>query len=91
MVDLSALGYLVSLWIGAATYNAAHAWVGPVACAAAAALVGDHDLARALTIAATAWGFHVAVDRAMGYGFKHADAFRHTHLSRPPATDSVPP
>jgi len=27
-----------------------------------------------------AWGFHVAVDRALGYGLKFNDDFQHTHL-----------
>jgi hypothetical protein len=26
------------------------------------------------------WAFHVAVDRALGYGLKYPDSFAHTHL-----------
>ena len=29
---------------------------------------------------ALAWGFHIAVDRLLGYGLKFADRFSHTHL-----------
>lgn len=31
-------------------------------------------------VLASAWAFHVGVDRALGYGLKMPDAFRHTHL-----------
>jgi hypothetical protein len=27
------------------------------------------------------WGAHIGMDRAVGYGLKYADAFKHTHLS----------
>ena len=74
--DLSALGYVAGPRIGAAVYNAGHSYVVPVALAAAFAVSGDD----AWMVVALAWGFHVAVDRALGYGLKHPDHFQHTHL-----------
>ncbi|GMA37195.1 hypothetical protein GCM10025876_33990 [Demequina litorisediminis] len=45
-------------------------------CGAAFALTG----ADWLMVAALAWAFHIAVDRALGYGLKETDDFQHTHL-----------
>ncbi|WP_240639249.1 DUF4260 family protein [Micromonospora ureilytica] len=28
------------------------------------------------------WAFHIAVDRALGYGLKTTEGFEHTHLGR---------
>lgn len=78
VIDLAALGYLAGPRVGARIYNAVHAWVGP-AIVAVLAVTLDSD---ASLIAATVWGFHVAVDRALGYGLKLPDAFGHTHLGR---------
>jgi len=76
LFDLGALGYLAGTRIGAATYNAVHSYVGP-AVAAAVALLGAPDWVGLLALA---WAFHVAVDRALGYGLKERDSFQHTHL-----------
>ncbi|MGE0025875.1 MAG: DUF4260 family protein [Thermoleophilia bacterium] len=48
-------------------YNALHHPAGPIALAAlcAAGLLGPGPLAAAL-----AWGFHIAMDRAAGYGLR---------------------
>jgi hypothetical protein len=79
--DLSALGYLRGPRVGAVVYNLVHSYVGP----AAAAVVGivliavGADATWALVLAG-AWGFHVAADRALGYGLKLPTAFEHTHL-----------
>jgi len=47
-----------------------------------AALFGAYLLSDVtwLAFVALAWGFHVAVDRALGYGLKFGDDFQHTHL-----------
>jgi hypothetical protein len=74
--DLSAVGYLRSPRLGAAAYNAIHNYAGP---AASLALWLALDV-QWLAVLGLAWGFHVAVDRALGYGLKHDDAFEHTHL-----------
>ncbi|WP_062465086.1 DUF4260 domain-containing protein [Demequina soli] len=74
--DLSALGYAAGPRVGAALYNAGHSYAGAVVCAAVFALTG----ADAWAIVALAWAVHIGLDRALGYGLKHPDAFQHTHL-----------
>ena len=79
--DLSMLGYLRGPRVGAAVYNAVHSYVAPALLAtlglglAAAGL----DAFWPLVLAGT-WAFHVAVDRALGYGLKLTTGFEHTHL-----------
>lgn len=67
--DLSFAGYLSGPRAGAAFYNAAHSTIGALALAAA----GRFGLAAI-------WLAHIGFDRALGYGLKYPDAFRHTHL-----------
>ncbi|WP_084040261.1 DUF4260 domain-containing protein [Demequina sp. NBRC 110053] len=74
--DLSALGYLAGPRIGAFVYNLVHSYWGPALLGAAALAIE----ARWAGLVALAWAFHVAVDRAIGYGLKEPDDFRHTHL-----------
>ena len=74
--DLSMVGYARNTSIGAFVYNAVHHYTGPAAMAIAF-LATDQ---RAFAFVALAWAFHVAVDRALGYGLKHDDSFAHTHL-----------
>ena len=52
--DLSFLGYLAGPRIGAAAYNAAHAYVGAVACLAAGVLIGRPE-GTWLTAAGLIW------------------------------------
>lgn len=80
--DLSMLGYVRSTELGAATYNAVHNFAF-AALAGLAALMLQSTSPAASTAAgvlACAWAFHVGVDRALGYGLKLPDSFRHTHL-----------
>ncbi|WP_062318395.1 DUF4260 domain-containing protein [Demequina maris] len=74
--DLSAAGYAAGPRVGAALYNAAHNYAVPAALGAIA-LVADLPT---LGLVALCWAFHVAVDRALGYGLKLPDDFQHTHL-----------
>lgn len=78
--DLSALGYVANRQVGAFTYNLVHNYTGPAALIATWAVlqVTGAD-ATWLAVIAAAWGFHVAVDRALGYGLK-LGSFTHTHL-----------
>lgn len=86
--DLSALGYLRSPRVGAAWYNAVHNYAWPAALGVAALVsatmvtAGVAELPLWLGLVAFAWAFHVGVDRMLGYGLKHPDAFTHTHLGR---------
>jgi hypothetical protein len=88
--DLSAVGYVRGTKVGAATYNVVHNY-GPPAVTFVAFVFTDIGW---MGLLALAWAFHVAVDRALGYGLKHDDAFQHTHLGWLPAgrrTGSEPP
>ncbi len=74
--DLSMLGYLRGTKLGAWIYNAGHLYVGAVLLALPYAFLG----LRWAGVLSLAWAFHVAVDRALGYGLKFDDDFQHTHL-----------
>lgn len=75
-VDISMLGYLIGPKVGATTYNALHSLIGPSALLGWWALDGPF-----LSLALGAiWLAHIGLDRATGYGLKHEDSFRHTHL-----------
>ncbi|BDI21421.1 DUF4260 domain-containing protein [Herbiconiux sp. L3-i23] len=80
--DLSALGYLRSPRLGAISYNAVHnyAWPAVVGLVALVSLPFSATVALVCALVALAGAFHVGVDRALGYGLKHPDAFTHTHL-----------
>jgi len=77
--DLSMLGYVRSAAAGATSYNLVHNYAFP-ALLGLAALVSSGGASTAAGVLACAWAFHVGVDRALGYGLKLPDAFRHTHL-----------
>jgi hypothetical protein len=74
--DLSMLGYLAGNRIGAYFYNAAHIYVGPLLLGAAAGLASSSFW----TAVAFIWAAHIGIDRALGFGLKHAHSFRSTHL-----------
>jgi len=78
--DLSAAGYLVNHRVGAFSYNLVHNYAPPAALLAVWAVLqfgGVH--ATWILVVAACWAFHVAVDRALGYGLK-VGPFTHTHL-----------
>ncbi len=74
--DLSFLGYLAGPRAGAFAYNAAHSYVGSIACLAFS-LVVSSQLALA---AGLIWSAHIGFDRALGYGLKYGLGFGYTHL-----------
>ena len=76
--DLAAVGYLAGNRVGAAAYNAAHTYAGPVALATIGVL-GDIDPAMQLSLI---WLVHIGADRLLGYGLKYPSAFKDTHLQR---------
>ncbi len=78
--DLAIAAYAVGPRAGAAVYNAAHTYVGPIALATAALLAGRPILAAAGLV----WAAHIGFDRALGFGLKYATGFGHTHLSPAP-------
>jgi Domain of unknown function (DUF4260) len=76
--DLSFLGYLAGDRIGAIVYNAAHSYLGALACfGSGLALVSPE-----LEIGGLIWCAHIGIDRALGYGLKSAGGFSFTHLGR---------
>ncbi|MGF3057102.1 DUF4260 family protein [Microbacterium sp. YY-01] len=82
LFDLSALGYVRNARVGAFWYNIVHNYAAPAAIMGAyvIALAAGIDV-RWIALLAACWGFHVAVDRALGYGLKAA-SFSETHLGR---------
>ena len=74
--DLSMIGYLRDPKLGAMVYNLAHMTVLPLTLLA----VGwNWSMPLAVGLALT-WLAHIGMDRAVGYGLKYNDAFKHTHL-----------
>ncbi|MBX7269433.1 DUF4260 domain-containing protein [Micromonospora sp. Llam7] len=79
--DLPMLGYLHGPRLGAFCYNLAHSYTLPALLAAVAvAAAALRDPIDWLGILAIAWVFHIALDRALGYGLKTTEGFEHTHL-----------
>ena len=76
--DVPAAGYLINARVGAICYNLAHAYVAPAALLLGYALTS----ASWCAFAGLLWAFHIACDRALGYGLKFASSFQDTHLGR---------
>ncbi len=78
--DLSMLFYLAGPKVGAAGYNAVHSWVTVVVLFFLAWYFwGDSTLILSLPFIL---GAHIGIDRALGFGLKHASGFKDTHLGR---------
>jgi hypothetical protein len=75
--DLSMLGYLVNVRVGAQLYNAVHTYVGPLLLALYSVGAG-HPALLPLTLI---WFAHIGMDRMLGYGLKYPTHFKDTHLS----------
>ena len=75
--DISMLGYLANVRIGAMAYNAAHCYAVPLLLAAYS-LLTNRSLLLALSII---WIAHIGFDRMLGYGLKYPTRFRDTHLN----------
>jgi len=77
--DVSIAGYLFGKRVGASAYNVAHLEVWPLILAAVGVISDEATLVQVALI----WLAHIGIDRALGFGFKYADAeFQETHLSR---------
>ena len=76
--DLSMAGYLGGPRLGAACYNAAHTYAVPLVLLAIGVVTGND----ATTEVALIWTVHIGFDRALGYGLKYPDNFKHTHLQQ---------
>jgi hypothetical protein len=75
--DVSMIGYALGNRVGAALYNVGHSYLIPAMIGAGGLALND-EVAK---IAAIIWIAHIGFDRALGYGLKYPDAFKHTHLS----------
>jgi uncharacterized membrane protein len=60
--------------MGAAIYNAAHSYLGPLALGAVSVIRPE------LAPFALIWAAHLGFDRMLGYGLKYASSFQETHL-----------
>jgi hypothetical protein len=76
--DLSFVAYLAGPRAGAATYNAVHTELWPIALAALGVLLDTSELTQVGLI----WLAHIGIDRLLGYGLKYPTAFKDTHLGR---------
>ncbi len=76
--DVSMLGYLKDVKLGALTYNAIHTYVLPATLFALSYFAG-FDLGLALAII---WIAHISMDRLLGFGMKYPTEFKDTHLQR---------
>mgnify|MGYP002624622005 CR=1 FL=1 len=74
--DIGMLGYLVNTKVGAFTYNVLHHKAIAIICY----LAGYYFIIHELTLAGVVLFSHSSFDRALGYGLKYSDNFKHTHL-----------
>ncbi|MEN3350132.1 MAG: hypothetical protein V7632_3767 [Bradyrhizobium sp.] len=76
--DLSFAAYLAGPRVGAIVYNAAHAYLAPMALMT----IGFASAEPLVLSVAMIWLAHIGIDRALGYGLKYSKAFGYTHLGR---------
>jgi Domain of unknown function (DUF4260) len=76
--DVSMLGYLVNVRVGAALYNLIHSYPLPALILA----VGLWLNLPVLTFAGVLVLAHIGWDRILGYGLKLPSGFKDTHLGR---------
>jgi hypothetical protein len=76
--DLSFAAYLAGPRVGAIVYNAAHAYLAPMALMT----IGFASAEPLVLSVAMIWLAHIGIDRALGYGLKYSKGFGYTHLGR---------
>jgi hypothetical protein len=74
--DLSMLGYLANARIGAAVYNFAHTFAGPLSLLAIGLILPAPQVFPYGLI----WLSHIGFDRMLGYGLKYPTQFKDTHF-----------
>lgn len=74
--DVSMVGYLANVKIGATIYNAVHTLTAPLLLLAYAIFTAH----TALLPYALIWTTHIGIDRMLGYGLKYPTQFKDTHL-----------
>ena len=78
--DLSMLGFLANVRLGAAMYNLVHTITLPLLLLLASYIEHWH-LSSAIALI---WTAHIAFDRLLGYGLKYPTFFKDTHLQHIP-------
>ncbi len=74
--DLSMIGYVINNKIGAIVYNVGHTFLLPLSL-----LVISFTFANSfLLMISLIWLAHIFMDRALSFGLKYDDAFKHTHI-----------
>ncbi|MFS0861157.1 DUF4260 domain-containing protein [Fredinandcohnia sp. 179-A 10B2 NHS] len=76
--DLSALGYVISIKVGAVLYNFFHTYIIAVAIILLGVLLTNQSLLAIGLILSS----HIGMDRMLGYGLKYPTNFKDTHLNR---------
>ena len=76
--DLSAIGYLAGPALGSLSYNLVHNW----ALGLAVLGVGLWAAIPWVALAGVVLIAHVGMDRLAGYGLKHPESFKDTHMQR---------
>jgi hypothetical protein len=76
--DLSMLGSLAGPRVGAAIYNAFHAYAIPAVVGALGMIFASPSMVAVALI----WFAHIGMDRTVGYGLKYPTSFKDTHLQR---------
>ena len=74
--DIALLGYLLGPRVGAWAYNTTHSYLGAALLLSAGLVLSEHSL----LLCGLIWFAHIGFDRALGYGLKYSEGFRHTHL-----------
>lgn len=74
--DLSMIGYAVNNEIGAMIYNIGHSFLLPLVLLAISIMFQNALLVNISLI----WLAHIFMDRALGFGLKYKDSFKHTHI-----------
>jgi hypothetical protein len=76
--DLSMVGYLNGVKVGASVYNIVHTLIGPLLLIAFSVLTARGWLLPYGLI----WTTHIGMDRMLGFGLKYPTNFKDTHLQR---------
>ncbi len=76
--DMSMIGYIINNKIGAYLYNLVH----HKGLALLVYVIGFFMGSVAIQLAGIILFAHSSMDRLFGYGLKHTDSFRHTHLGK---------
>lgn len=76
--DISMLGYLFNIKVGAVLYNVFHTYSLSI-CIIIVGLFLSNQMILAIGLI---WSAHIGMDRTIGYGLKYPTDFKDTHLNR---------